>query len=46
MVRANALEENVVLYKIENGKRSDLKPQGSWFAYGKDAPVPLTARSL
>jgi len=41
VVRANALEENVVLYKVENGKRSDLKPQGSWFAYGKDAPVPL-----
>jgi hypothetical protein len=41
VVRANALEANVVLYKVENGKRSDLKPQGSWFAYGKDAPVPL-----
>jgi hypothetical protein len=41
VVRANALEENVVLYKVENGKRSDLKPQGSWFAYGKGAPVPL-----
>ncbi len=45
VVRANALEENVVLYKVENGKRSDLKPQGSWFAYGKDAPVPLGAWS-
>jgi len=41
VVRANALEGNVVLYKVENGKRSDLKPKGSWFAYGKDAPVPL-----
>jgi hypothetical protein len=41
VVRANALEGNVVLYKVENGKRSDLKPQGAWFAYGKDAPVPL-----
>jgi hypothetical protein len=41
VVRANALEDNVVLYKVENGKRSDLKPRGSWFAYGKDAPVPL-----
>jgi hypothetical protein len=41
VVRANALEGNVVLYKVENGKRSDLKPQGSWFAYGKDVPVPL-----
>ncbi len=45
VVRANALEDNVVLYKVENGKRSDLKPQGSWFAYGKDAPVPLGAWS-
>ena len=41
VVRANALENNVVLYKFENGKRSDLKPIGaSLFAYGKDAPVP------
>ncbi len=45
VVRANALEENVVLYKVENGKRSDLKPKGSWLAYGKDAPVPLGAWS-
>ena len=41
VVRANALEENVVLYKVENGKRSDLKSKGSWFAYGKNVPVPL-----
>lgn len=40
VVRANALEDNVVLYKVEAGKRSDLKPTGSWFAYGKKAPVP------
>jgi hypothetical protein len=40
VVRANALEGNVVLYKVENGKRSDLKPIGSGlFAYGKDAKV-------
>jgi hypothetical protein len=40
IVRANALEGNVVLYKVENGKRSDLKPKGSGtFAYGKKAPV-------
>jgi hypothetical protein len=26
---------------MEDGKRSDLKPTGSWpFAYGKSAPVP------
>jgi hypothetical protein len=45
VVRANALEDNVVLYKVENGRRSDLKPKGSWLAYGKDVPVPLGAWS-
>lgn len=40
VVRANALEDNVVLYKVVGGKRSDLKPVGSGlFAYGKDAEV-------
>jgi hypothetical protein len=40
IVRANALEGNVVLYKVENGKRSDLKPVGAGvFAYGKEAHV-------
>jgi hypothetical protein len=30
-----------VLYKVEKGKRSDLKPVGtSFFAYGQKAPVP------
>lgn len=42
VARANALEDNVVLYKMENGKRSDLKPVGSWpFSYGKKADVPV-----
>jgi hypothetical protein len=41
VVRANALEENVVLYKVERGRRTDLKPVGAGlFAYGEDAPVP------
>ena len=40
VVRANALEDNVVLYKVERGRRSDLKPKGSWFGYGKAAEVP------
>jgi hypothetical protein len=41
VVRANALEDNVVLYKVEAGKRTDLKPIGSGlFAYGKKLPVP------
>jgi hypothetical protein len=40
IVRANALEDNVVLYKVEGGKRTDLDPVGSGsFAYGKNAPV-------
>lgn len=41
VVRANALENNAVLYKVENGKRSDLKPKGAGIlAYGKNAEVP------
>jgi hypothetical protein len=40
VVRANALEQNVVLYKVERGRRSDLDPVGSgMFAYGKKAAV-------
>lgn len=40
VVRANALEANVVLYKVEGGKRSDLKPKGAGLlAYGKKASV-------
>lgn len=40
IARANALERNVVLYKVEGGKRSDLKPVGAGFlAYGQKAPV-------
>jgi hypothetical protein len=41
IVRANALENNVVLYKVEAGKRTDLKPlDAGLFAYGKKAKVP------
>lgn len=41
IVRANALENNVVLYKVERGKRTDLDPRGAGtFAYGKKARVP------
>lgn len=41
IVRANALENNVVLYKVEDGKRTDLKPlDAGLFAYGKKAKVP------
>jgi hypothetical protein len=40
IVRANALENNVVLYKVENGKRSDLDLKGEGSTYGKKANVP------
>jgi len=41
VVRANALESNVVLYKVKSGNRKDLKPKGSGFyAYSKKANVP------
>jgi len=46
IVRANALENNVVLYKVEKGKRTDLDPRGTGaFAYGKKARVPSGAWS-
>ena len=40
VVRANALEGNVVLYKVEKGKRIDLPLKGSGRTYGKKADVP------
>jgi hypothetical protein len=40
IVRANALEGNVVLYKTVNGKRSSLQVKGRTFGYGVDAKVP------
>ena len=40
IVRANALEGNVVLYKVQNGKRTDLPLKGSGRTYGKKADVP------
>lgn len=45
IVRANALEGNVVLYKVQNGKRSDLPVKGSGRTYGKKAHVPKDAWS-
>ena len=46
IVRANALEDNVVLYKVEGGKRTDLDPKGSrLFAYGQTVDVPSGAWS-
>ena len=40
IVRANALENNVVLYKVENAKRTDLPLKGEGRTYGKKATVP------
>jgi hypothetical protein len=39
IARANALEDNVVLYKVENGKRIDLPVKGEGRTYGKKAEV-------
>jgi hypothetical protein len=40
IVRANALEDNVVLYKVENGRRTDLPVKGEGRTYGKPSKVP------
>jgi hypothetical protein len=40
IVRANALENNVVLYKVENGRRTSLAPIGRRGDYGVEQPVP------
>jgi Domain of Unknown Function (DUF1080) len=40
IVRANALEDNVVLYKVEAGKRTDLPVKGEGRTYGKKSEVP------
>jgi len=45
IVRANALEDNVVLYKVENGKRTDLDVKGAGSTYGVKAEVPADAWS-
>ncbi len=40
VVRANALEDNVVLYKTVAAKRSSLPVKGRTFGYGVDVDVP------
>lgn len=40
LLRANALEDNVVLYKVESGKRTDLPVRGEGRTYGKKIEVP------
>jgi len=39
VARANALEQNVVVYKVQDGKRSDLKVKGKTSGYGISANV-------
>ena len=46
IVRANALEDNVVLYKVQNGVRTDLPLKGKGKTYGAAAPVSKTAWNL
>jgi hypothetical protein len=46
LVRANALENNVVLYKVENGKRTSLGPVGRRDDYGVKHTVPAQQWSL
>jgi hypothetical protein len=40
IVRANALENNVVLYRVLNGKREDLPLKGEGKTYGKKVKAP------
>ena len=40
MIRANSLEDNVVAYRMENGKRSNLGVAGRGDAYGVEIDVP------
>jgi len=46
IVRANALEGNVVLYKVENGKRTDLPLVGKGRTYGMKQKVPSRQWSM
>lgn len=45
VLRANALEDNIVLYKMENGERADLPLVGKGRSYGVDVEVPARAWS-
>lgn len=40
IVRANALEDNIVLYKVQQGKREDLPLRNEGRTYGKKVKVP------
>ena len=43
LVRANALEGNVVLFRVKSGRREDLPLRGLGQTYGIQAPVPPKA---
>jgi hypothetical protein len=45
LVRANALEDNVVLYKVERGRRTSLAPVGKRGDYGAPHRVPAATWS-
>ncbi len=46
IVRSNALENNIVLYKVENGERKSIAPKGTASrTYGVKHPVPKAAWS-
>jgi hypothetical protein len=46
-VRANALEDNVVLYKVQNGQRVSLAPKGAVSnSYGVKHRVPKQTWSI
>lgn len=40
IVRVNAREDNVVLYKVQDGRRTDLPVKGEGRTYGKPSKVP------
>lgn len=46
VVRANALENNVVLYKVEGGRRTSLSPVGREGDYGVKHTVPSNEWSI
>ena len=46
LVRANALENSIVLYKVEDGKRTPLSSRGAPTSFGVTHPVPVNQWSV
>lgn len=46
LVRANALENSIILYKVEDGKRTPLASRGAPTTYGVKHPVPFNQWSV